>query len=423
VTGVWQSNGGILANATAGSVVVGTASPAPSTTAPAQHILTMARMLGYQGATCCTLAQAQPYVTWLFNLPQSDTANATSLGMKSLFYQDATVGFSTPGDTDWWKTLQNNAQDIARDCAGNIIGSPPSEEYGDITQAGWRSLWNGVAANVGSGYTALFADGAGDVGSGALPCGTTDSTYVADMATMFSGTPFQVIANNVFESAAMGTNWHTVDSGANVIGAMADSDCYVDANAYGMGNVDFAITQGMHSYGYAVDDWSQREDDELYLGQQQKLFVCLIGASHLASSETALRTYAYASLMLTYSVRSTTYFTYWKTNGSTQVEVYPETGIVPANPVVATPSDVSALKVGGVYVREYQDCFYRGVDEGGCAFVVNPTTGTQTIPVLSRSYGHSVTLSGGGVLEGGNAGFSGPAPKSLSSGSAVIEAQ
>jgi hypothetical protein len=343
--------------------------------------------------------------------------------MKSLFYQDATVGFSAPGDTDWWNTLQNNPQDIARDCNGNIIGSPPSEEYGDITQVGWRSLWNGVAGNVGSGYTALFVDGAGDVGSGALPCGASDSTYVLDLATMFSGTPFPVIANNVFESAAMGTNWHTIDTGANVIGAMADSDCYVDANAYGMGNVDFAITQGMHSYGYAVDDWSQREDDELYLAQQQKLFVCLIGASHFASSETALRTYAYASLMLTYNVSSTAYFTYWKTNDSTQVEVYPETGIVPANPLVSTPLDVSTLKIGGVYVREYKDCFYRGVDEGGCAFVVNPTTGTQTIPALSRSYGHSVTLSGGGVLEGGSVGFSGLVPKSLVSGSAVIEAQ
>jgi hypothetical protein len=343
--------------------------------------------------------------------------------MKSVFYQDATVGFSAPGDTDWWTTLQNNPQYIARDCSGNIIGSPPAYEYGDITQAGWRSLWDGVAKTVGSGYSALFADGGGDVGSGSLPCGATDASYSTDLGTMFSQSPQRVIANNIFESKAVGTDWQTTDAPANVIGAMADSDCYVDANAYGMGNVDFAITQGMHSYGYAMDDWSQREDDELYLGRQKKLFVCLIGASHSASSERALRIYAYASLMLTYSVNSTTYFTYWKTNDSTQVEVYPETGIVPANPAVATPSDVSALKDGGVYVREYKDCFYRGVDKGGCAFVVNSTTGTQTIPALSRSYSHSVTLSGGGVLEGGSVGFLGPVPKSLASGSAVIEAQ
>jgi hypothetical protein len=344
--------------------------------------------------------------------------------MASAYYDNAEDGFSCSGCTQWWNQLQSNPRYIGRDCAGNIIGSPPTEETGDITQAGWQSVWQGVAASQDGSLTALFADGGGDPGAGSYPCGSASSSYLADLVTMFDGTNKPVIANNVFETSAIGTDWHTIDAAPNVIGAMADSDCYVDANAYGMGSADFAIIQTMHSYGYPVDDWTQRENDELYLASAGKQFWCLIGASGTASTETALRIYAYASLMLTFDLHTTGYFTYWKTDTVGQLEVYPETGLVPANPVVGTPLSVTALQVGGVYAREYNDCYYRGTDEGRCAFVVNPTGSTQNWPALSRSYGHTMALSGGGVLEGGGVSFSAAAPPAiLFSGTAVIAFQ
>lgn len=386
----------------------------------------MARVLGYQGSTCCSLAQVQPYVNWLFNLPNSYNAAALSLGMQPLPYSNAQVArspSSCPGCTPWWNLLQSNPQYISRDCSGQINspdGNPSVSEYADVTQTGWQSLWGNffVSAFGSPGPGTMFSDAAGD--QGVYPCGATSASFVNSLASMFSAAPYPVIANNVFESSAVGTDWHTIDAPSNVIGAMVDSDCFVDANAFGHTG-DFAITQANHSYGYSVDDWTQHENDALYLASQNKMFVCLIGASGLASSEPALRTYAYASLMLTFNLLSTSYFTYWQTDTAGQVEVYPETGLVPANPVVGTPSSIAALQVGGVYAREYDDCFYRGTDEGPCAFVVNPTISAQNWPTLSRLYGHTMTLWGGGVLEGGTASFAGPSPPAiLFCGSAVI---
>lgn len=383
----------------------------------------MARMLGYQGSTCCTLAQAQPYVNWLFNLPGGYDATALGLGMHPLPYTNAQVGRSCSGCTPWWTLINNNPQYIARDCSGNILspdGNPAISEYADITQAGWRSLWDNfwtTFSEFDSPPGTIFSDAAGD--QGVYACGANGATYAADLASLFQNAPYPVIANNVFESSGAGTDWHTVDAPSNVIGAMADSDCYADNGAYGHRG-DFAITQANHSYGYSVDSWTQRENDELYLASQGKLFVCLIGASDTASQEPALRMYAYASLMLTYNLSSTIYFTYWQTNTSTQVEVYPETGLVPTNPVVATPGSVASLQVDGVYAREYGDCFYRGSDEGPCAAVVNSSTSAQAAPFAGK-YTNTMVLSGGGALEGGTVSFRGPPPPStMSSGTAYI---
>ncbi|MDQ6824199.1 MAG: hypothetical protein M3007_01900 [Candidatus Eremiobacteraeota bacterium] len=347
--------------------------------------------------------------------------------MKSVGYNNAEVArspSSCPGCTPWWNLLQANPQFIARDCSGNIIsvdGNPSISEMGDITQAGWRSLWQGF---VGSDpHTTIYADAAADPGLSLLPCGATDASYVADLATMFQKLPKPVTANNVFESDATRTNWRGVDAPPNVIGALADSDCYVDGPGSHGRSADYAIVQSMHDYGYPTDDWSQRENDELYLAAAGKQFWCLVGATGAASSETALRIYAYASLMLTYSLTSTGYWTYWQTDTPGQVEVYPETGLVPSNPVVGTPSSIISLRAGNVYAREYKDCFYRGKDKGRCVVVVNPTNAVQTYAFGSK-YRHTFVLSGGGVLEGGSVSTSGPAPSpSLGRASAVIAFQ
>jgi hypothetical protein len=335
-------------------------------------------------------------------------------------YYNATLALSCC--TPWWSLLQANPQYIARDCSGHIIspnGNPSISEMPDITRSGWRNLWDGIIRN--NGLDAAYVDGAMDPGSAMLPCGATDSSYVSNLAAMFNSVVVPVIANNVFETSVIGTNWHTVDAASNVMGALADSDCYVDGPYSNGKSTDHAIVQSMHDYNYPVDDWSQRENDELYLASVGKQFWCLTGATNKASSEPGLRIYAYASLMLTYSLKSTGYWTYWKTTTPGQVEIYPETGLVPTNPVVATPLSIVSLRVSNTYAREYKDCFYRGTDMGPCAFVVNPTTSTQYWPTLSRAYARTVVLSGGGVLEGGTASFTGPAPPStLASGNAVI---
>jgi hypothetical protein len=397
----------------------------------------MARVLGYNGATCCSLAQVQPYLNYLFNLPASYNSAALSLGMYPLPYGNASVVLKSSGSSVPWSTLQDNPQYISTDCLGNIISNASNNsanaELTNITAPGWQSIWNSYYSptTFSPSPQTFFMDGASDPNINSnypspatswLPCGVSDSQYVAGLAMMFAGNSFNLIVNSIYESNNTGTNWHTVVSPSNVIGAMADSDCYVvGPQEFGANPADEAVVQSMHEWS-TLDAWSQKEDDELYLASQGKQFWCLIAATGIAAQEKALRVYAYASLMLTFSLPSTGYFTTWKTNDSTQVEIYPETAIVPVNPLVQAPSDISALKVSGVYVREYEDCFYSGVDQGPCAFVVNPTTGSQTVPTLSEPYTNTVALSGGGTLEGGSLSFAGPAPAStLPSGTAQIE--
>jgi hypothetical protein len=98
--------------------------------------------------------------------------------------------------------------------------------------------------------------------------------------------------------------------------------------------------------------------------------------------------------------------------------VMPETGLVPMNPL-STETDVDRyLRTGGAYMREFGNCYFRGVNQGPCAVTVNP--GTSTVSVPSGAYAHSMALSGAGVLEGGSASFNSPAPRSLAPGAGAI---
>lgn len=394
----------------------------------------MTRALGFGGETAHTLSQIQPYVNVLDHLPISDLGTAHGLGMTASYYDDSTRGYSCSGCTQWWSTLQANPSYIAKTCGGTIItvSGSGTDEFGDITQSGWQSLWNGYISSDpqfssgGNTFDYVFADDAGSPAfrSGGdaswLPgCSDTDATYTTDLGTMLQSAPAPVIANSVFESSTTGTTWHNVLANSNVTQAMADSDCYVGGNGMYGKTSDFAITQAFNSYGYSVDSWTQRENDELYLATQGKAFWCLPGANGSASSETSLRIYAYASLMLTYSSNVGYFTAYWQPNSSTELAVYPETGFVPTSPKMNPPS-IAGLRQGGIYQRVYNTCYLNGVNLGTCSVKVNPTTSTQ-VSAWSSSLHHTLSLSGGGVLEGGTASATGPAPQAtMPAGTAQI---
>jgi len=164
------------------------------------------------------------------------------------------------------------------------------------------------------------------------------------------------------------------------------------------------------------------EDEELWTGAHGKQFIIDNDANGDGATSTALRTYGYASAMLTFNFNSLIWYTHLSTGASlTPLSLFPEIQLVPANPVVATPTSVASLKVGNVYVREWNDCFINNVDQGACAFVVNPTASTQTVPTLSKTYTRTLVMSGEGVLNGGTIATNGAAPpSSLLSGTAYI---
>ena len=55
------------------------------------------------------------------------------------------------------------------------------------------------------------------------------------------------------------------------------------------------------------------------------------------------------------------------------LRVFPESSVVPTEPIVPTPGSISALQTpSGAYAREYATCYVGGSSVGPCAAVVNP---------------------------------------------------
>jgi hypothetical protein len=192
---------------------------------------------------------------------------------------------------------------------------------------------------------------------------------------------------------------------SNVIGAMCE-ECYA---AYNGSKVDYAI---------GGTTWQHTEDAEIAMVSMHKIFWDYARAIGDPSAETGLRTFIYASFLLTYDPSYAMLQEAFQS--ATRFPVMPETGLVPMNPAT-TASSVSAYAKGGVYMRDFADCYYRGARIGGCAVVVNPGSSSASVP--ANSYTHAMALSGGGVLDGGSASFTAPAVTSLGPDSGAILVQ
>lgn len=290
--------------------------------------------------------------------------------------------------------------------------------------SGWYPFWandiqNEWAKVSPSAFTAVFSDdSASPAFRNSNPCNVSESQYTQGIANMISSTNEPVIFNGLAVTALQ-PDERSLYGLTNVIGGMRE-DCYGGSGSFGFPG-DFPFTEAQHFYGASIDEWTQSENDEIYVGSINKFFFCLSNASGTAASSVGLRTYVYASFLLTYNPTTSGLFEYFAPSTGGQLQVYPETMLVPLNPVAAQPASIGALALGGVYVREYQNCYFGGTYEGACAAVVNPTTSTQSYPFAANKYKHTLSLSGGGVLEGGTASTTGPAPpSSLNSGTAII---
>ncbi len=163
--------------------------------------------------------------------------------------------------------------------------------------------------------------------------------------------------------------------------------------------------------------WVNEENSAVAVQQNGKIFWALPTSSASAASAQSLRTYAYASFLLTFDPTHSMYQTVLST--PSKFSVMPETGFVPMDPVTTSGTDVTAYALpGGGYERQWSDCYYNGSFLGsGCAAIVNPTTSTITVPA---GYSHSVVLSGSGVYDGGTLSFNGPTVSTLAPGTAAI---
>ena len=178
------------------------------------------------------------------------------------------------------------------------------------------------------------------------------------------------------------------------------------------------------SDGTLTGYYSTLLDEMAYVDHTANDFVVLL--SYDQSGAPQSRFVQAATILLGYSSGHTVSWSDLETD-SRDLAVWPEEGIVPADPVqtmsapggadclagqgiVCSSGGHNSLQVApGVYRREFGECYDQGAAFGDCASIVN-TTGTPVTVKgswLTQSYGHQVTLNGGDVQSGGRVNLTG----------------
>jgi len=397
-------------------VIVSVPTPPPALATPTpgpiaqKHVLTEDFLGGRYGTHNIVWSQAAPYV----NYAQTNGADATAIasyGIKTQFYTDPNR--TIPGVGDPMAISDETA--YAHDCSGNRITYNYNGQIENVMDISSTALRNRFTSYVSSQmsqyhYDVMFEDDAGPLGdltssllAYGLPCSYSDSAWLSAGQSLDSISPMPVIFN--------GLGLLSGHNPSQSIGLLSDP------NTIG-GNYEHCFsdnaTPKMTSWL-----WSAIENTQLQVTSRNKLFVCNLRNTADGSTQTDARLYAIASFLLTYSPQNSMYWSEFAT--STGLHVFPEQQLVPLDPLVPAPSDVSTLLTStGNYAREYAHCYIAGQFVSRCAIVVNPDSGaSHTFPL--PQYQHTLVLSGSGVLESGTLSTNGPPPPmSLAPGSAAI---
>ena len=360
-------------------------------------------LYGYAGTPLSTsLAAVKPYVTWVQTDPRY-AAEIRAAGIKVDVYANFWRNYASDNPSIGYTDLEPggaHAAAEAKTCAGAPIVDP---NYGtgyeaDATTAaaaGHAQVVANYRLNEFPGqYDALFSDDTGAVGDIPLPCGFSQTAYVNATNAVHESLGVPIFVNTL-GAGSYPDNQIGYAQASNVIGAMCE-ECYA---AYNGSKVDYAI---------GGVTWQHTENAEIDMVSLHKIFWDYARVIGDPASETGLRTFVYASFLLTYDPSYAMLQEAFRS--ATGFPVMPETGVVALDPLT-TASDVGGYAKGGVYMREFADCYYRGSGIGACAVVVNPSGAPASIP--SNAYGHAMQISGGGVLDGGSVSFGAPAPSSI----------
>jgi hypothetical protein len=341
--------------------------------------------------------QAAPYLDYA--AVQVNDANAfAAAGIKTVFYTDPNRSHvGTPMYT-------NDESTFAHDCNGVriTVGHRPVTTYQmDPRSPDLEPLWGAwVASVLGNGYNFnyVFEDGANNIhNTSAVPCGYTLPSWTA--ASNANDTllgPSLIIYNGL---GTLGDGYGqpppSILLNPTAYGGMME-DCY------GKDSVTNPLPK--------TTVWLNYETTEGTMAAIQKFFVCRGLSSFPAKSSLTRRIYQYASYLLTYDPGSSAISEKYTTPSN--LAVFPEEGLVALDPIIPSPAKIGKLKTSHwTYGRQYASCYLWGTLVGACAAVVNADVPTITHPFpWPGVYTHTLVLSGGGVLDGGTASVSGPAP-------------
>ena len=353
---------------------------------------------------------AAPYLDYA--AVQHADANAfDAAGIKTILYTDPNRSYvGTPMYTDDESTF-------AHDCNGNriTVGHRTQTTYQmDPRSPDLEPLWaNWVSSVLGAGYnyTYIFEDGANNIhNTSAHPCGYTEPSWTAASNANDLLLGQSIIYNGL---GTLADGWDkpppSILLNPTTFGGMLEG-CYANKFA------DNPLPKT------AV--WLNHETTELTMSAIAKPFVCRGLSERDAATSIDLRTYMYASFLLTYNPASSIISE--KFNTPSHLAVFPEETLVALDPLIQSPATVGKLKLSHwVYGRQYAACYLWGQFVGSCAAVVNADNVVNTHPFpWPGVYGHTLVVSGAGIIDGGTASVTGPPPPdTLAGATAVIAIQ
>lgn len=360
-----------------------------------QHVLTADYLGAPYGSASITPGQAAPFLTWAqVTVRNADAVSAA--GIKTQYYIDPTLTIANRGD----QLYSSDEAAFAHDCGGNRVSIPYhslTEYVMQVDSPPMRALFNHVVGRIthAAHFDALFEDDAQPpseyIHFASMPCNYSDAGWLHAVETLNEGAPIPVIVNGLSAvnrpapSAVM-----QLLTGRNTIGANYEH-CYSD--------------DAHPKIGGTV--WEATENSEIGVVNTGKTFSCMARDLADAASSTDERLYLYASFLLSYDPTTSVLWEEYKTPSMFRVE--PESGLVALHPLTGAPHAVTDLQTsGGSYARRFAACYLAGKLVGSCAVVVNPDS--QAHPFPYSGYTRTLTLSGGGVLDGGSASANGPAP-------------
>jgi hypothetical protein len=353
-----------------------------------------------------------PYLTWAYAVA-SRLGMTQSAGIKTVLYTSPIMPHS---GTYEYKTLNGTYPSVrAKTCSGTVIKTYGGDGLlSDPTKSSAAAYFQNIVNNATSiakaanpGYSKpwnlIFVDNDGPLyGASATPCNYSPSTWSTAQDSALATTGQKFILNTL---------------------SVAD----YNLPTYVSRLKGSAIAGGELEECFMTTLWSVVEDAQLQtvalLKSQGKApgagFWCYADITTAAASTSIpKRMYVYASFLLTYDPNYSVFQESFTTPST--FKVYPETGFVPMSPV-SIPASITGLKTStGAYMQRYNACYYHRTLLGRCEIIVNPSTTTSVAVPNPWSLHHSMVLSGGGVLDGGKAAFTGSVPSKLGPKSGVI---
>ncbi len=388
-----------------------TNAPAPTGGVPL-HVMTAAIVYGYAGTPASVpLASVKPYVTWA----QTDEAYAAELranGIKVDIYGNPWRNYLHDNPNIGYLDLKPggaHAAAEAKTCSGTVIfdktysGGYEADAQKPAALGHVQTLMNYRMQEYRGNYDAIFTDDTDSMGGIPLPCGYVQSTYITKVNAIDSALKVKIFFNG-FGNVAVPSSQIGLLAPSNVLGGMCEICLAGNDKTTGKDTIQ---TGGR---------WQGIITAEILTVARHKIFWNYARPYNDAASEIPLRKYIYASFLLGYDPNYAMLQEAFHTNSG--FAILPETGLVPMKPLTTATTVGGYLRSGGAYMREFGACYYRGVNKGKCAVVINPNSSTVKVP--TTAYAHSLELVGSGVLDKGYAAFTGGRVTSLAAATAAI---